>query len=201
MIYDVLYPYCRGEVLELLIRSAQARESYDVFHEKLLEQLIPARQLNKLRVDRYERIQAPTETLAQYYLAIKEAAQVLRIKESESQVVARIVEGLNPNQRARFVFLPLPTSFQDLDKWIVVDRNLTFPLVTKEVTRFAKRESTGQVQAVEAVDKYRRGGTGKAPTAAKRPICYKCGKVGHIKRNCYVRRTVTTHAVQEKPSS
>jgi hypothetical protein len=83
----------------------------------------------------------------------------------------------------------------------VFDRNLTFAHVTKEVTHFAKREITGQVQAVAAVDKSPRGGSRKAPTADKRPICYKCGKVGHIKRNCYVRRTVTTHAVQEKPSS
>jgi hypothetical protein len=83
----------------------------------------------------------------------------------------------------------------------VIDRNLTFALVTKEVTRVAKRESTGQVQAVAAVDKSPRGGSRKAPTADKRTICYKCGKVGHIKRNCYVHRTVTTKAVQETPSS
>jgi hypothetical protein len=46
-----------------------------------------------------------------------------------------------------------------------------------------------------------RGGSRQTPTVDKRPVCHQCGKVGHIKRNCFVRRNVTTHAVQEKPSS
>jgi hypothetical protein len=52
----------------------------------------------------YDRVQAEAEPLARYIQSIRDAALVFRIDETESQVVARIVEGLSPTQSARFVF-------------------------------------------------------------------------------------------------
>ena len=50
------------------------------------------------------------EHFVKYVQAIKYAALVLRISESEAQVVERVV-GLTPTRRARFVFQPhLPPS-------------------------------------------------------------------------------------------
>jgi hypothetical protein len=51
--------------------------------------------LNKLRVEKYERVQAIGEPLAVYVQAIKDAAAVLRIGESEKEMVARIVDGFH----------------------------------------------------------------------------------------------------------
>jgi hypothetical protein len=42
-IYEMLYPYCRGEVLGLLTQALTAGDSFDIFHERLLRQFIPAR--------------------------------------------------------------------------------------------------------------------------------------------------------------
>jgi hypothetical protein len=75
--------------------EAQARKSFDAFHEKVLEQMVPARRIAQLRVQRYERVQIPAESLAQYCQSIREAAQVLRIIETEQKVVHRIIEGYN----------------------------------------------------------------------------------------------------------
>jgi hypothetical protein len=88
----------------LLIQAISARESFDSFNEKVLSQLIPACQLSQLHVERYERVQRHSESLPNYIQSIRDAALVLRINKSESEVVQRIVEGLNPMQRARFVF-------------------------------------------------------------------------------------------------
>ena len=47
---------------------------------------------------------------------------MLRINESEAQVVERVVEGLTPTKRARFVFQPPPSSFRHLELLAIVRR-------------------------------------------------------------------------------
>jgi hypothetical protein len=65
----------------------------------------------QLRVQNYERFQRFGEPLAVYVQSVRDAALVLRIKETEQHTFARIFEGLTPIQRARFVFQTLPTKF------------------------------------------------------------------------------------------
>jgi hypothetical protein len=79
-----------------------------------------------LRIELYERVQAHAESLAHYVESIRESALILRITETEAQMVQRIVEGLNPIQRARFVFQGPPNNIADLEQLIVVDRNFMF---------------------------------------------------------------------------
>ena len=38
----------------------------------------------------------------------------------------RVVEGLTPTQHARFVFQPQPSSFQQLERLAIVDRNIAY---------------------------------------------------------------------------
>jgi hypothetical protein len=64
------------------------------------------------------------EPLSAYIHCVREAALILRIQETEAQVVARIIEGLTQAQRVRFVFEARPTSFADLERLVVLDRNL-----------------------------------------------------------------------------
>jgi hypothetical protein len=106
-IYELLYPYCRGELLAFLNQALTGREHF----ARLLRQFIPVRQLSQLRIENYERVQRDGESLAMYIHAIRDAAVVLRINQSEVEVLARIVEGLTPIQRARFVFQTPPSTF------------------------------------------------------------------------------------------
>jgi hypothetical protein len=59
-----------------------------------------------------------------YVRAIRDAAVVLHIIESEAAVVARIVEGLTPVQRSRFVFQAPPSTFLQQEQLAVVDRKI-----------------------------------------------------------------------------
>lgn len=67
--------------------------------------------MSQLRVERYERMQFEGESLATYVQSIRDATLVFRIRETEAQVVERIIEGLKATQRARFVLQAPPSSF------------------------------------------------------------------------------------------
>ena len=82
------------------------RENFENFHAKSLGHFIPLREMSQSRIARYERVQWEGEQFSTYVKAIKDAALVLRIDESEVRVVERVVEGLTPTQRTRFVFQP-----------------------------------------------------------------------------------------------
>ena len=49
-------------------------------------------------------MQSEGESLVTYVRSIRDAALALVIRKVEGQFVGRIVKGLNPTQRARFVF-------------------------------------------------------------------------------------------------
>jgi hypothetical protein len=75
-IYEVLYPYCKGEVLSSLWQALTTAEKFDVFHMRVLNSCIPARQLLQLRAKNYERVQAQGESLAMYSQSVRDAALV-----------------------------------------------------------------------------------------------------------------------------
>ena len=67
--------------------------------------------MSQLRAERYERLQFEGEPFATYVQSIGDAVLVLRKMENEKNFVERIVEGITPIQRARFVFQSAPASF------------------------------------------------------------------------------------------
>jgi hypothetical protein len=81
-----LYPCCQGELVVLLTQALTLRETFDSFHERVLLQFIPSRQLCQLRVELYERVQREGESLSSYIQSVKDATLVLRIQESEIEV-------------------------------------------------------------------------------------------------------------------
>jgi len=125
-LYELLYPYCRGILLESLRQALTNRESFDLFHARLLQRFIPRRQLDQLRFEMYERLQEEGELLDVYVNAIKNAALVLRINDSEAELVARIVERFTSNQRNRLIFQSRPSTFEQLEQLAAEDRNISF---------------------------------------------------------------------------
>jgi len=126
ILYELLYPYCRDILLECLSQALTNRESFDLFHARLLQRFIPRRQLYQLRFEIYERLQEEGEPLEVYVNAIEDAALVLRINDSEAELVARIVEGFNSNQRARLIFQSPLSTFEQLEQLAALDRNISF---------------------------------------------------------------------------
>jgi hypothetical protein len=47
-IFEIMYPYCRGELLAFVTNTLTVRESFEHFHARLLGQFIPARQIPQL---------------------------------------------------------------------------------------------------------------------------------------------------------
>jgi hypothetical protein len=124
-IFEVMYPYCRGELLAFVTNALTVRERFEHFHARLLGQFIPARKIPHLRAERDESAQFDGEYIATYVQRIRDGGFMLRIREDEAQVVGRIVEVFTPAQRARFVFQPPPSPLQ-LEKLAVVDRNTAY---------------------------------------------------------------------------
>ena len=132
-----------------------------------------------------KRVQGEQESLAMYVQAVRDAALVLRITECEAEFVARIVQGLNPIQRARFVFQAPPSTFARLEQLAVVDRNVTYADSTRANRSVAVKPSETRLTTATVMQSQPR--VNKSHTSGKQIICFSCGKPGHIQRNCYVR--------------
>ena len=131
ILYELLYPYCRGILLECLGQALSNRESFDLFHARLLQRFIPRRQLDQLKFEMYERLQEEGEPLGVYVNTIKDAALVLRINDSEAELVACIVGGFTSNQHARLIFQSPPSTFEQLEQLAAVDKNISFGQLSK----------------------------------------------------------------------
>jgi hypothetical protein len=133
-------------------------------------------------------VQAHSESLGSYIQSVREAALVLRIQETEPQVVERIIEGLTPNQRARFVFQGPPNSFQQLEHLVVVDRNIAFADNMQQPVAAGRRDEVVQSTVCDVHVNCSRYPPSKTPDRGKVPVCYYCGKSGHIQRNCFAKQ-------------
>jgi len=110
--------------LALVKQAINTRETFENFHARSLGHFIHSREMSQLRIARYERVKSEGEHFSNYVQAIKDAALLLHISESEAQVVERNVERLTPTQLACFVFQPPPSSFRQLERLAIVDRNI-----------------------------------------------------------------------------
>jgi hypothetical protein len=197
VIYEILYPFCRGDMIESLIKAIKDKETLDQFHDRVLRQFVPNRLLQQLRAEKYERVQRLDKPLSMYVRAVRDAALVPRINETESQTVARIVEGLTPDQRARFLFQEIPTTFHQLEKLAVVDRNVMYADQTRRGEVAATTKDAGAARDT------RTGNSGhhpvsRTPVGSKQLFCYHCGKAGHLRNSCF-QRSVKAQSVGGKP--
>jgi hypothetical protein len=64
--------------------------------------------------------------------------------------VARIVEGLTPTQRARFVFQAPPNNFQDFEQLVVLDRNITYANQTRKIPAATVRADAVETHATKS---------------------------------------------------
>jgi hypothetical protein len=132
----------------------------------------------------YERVQQHGEPLAMYVQAVCNAALVLCITETEDQIVARIVEGLTPVQRACFVFQTVPSTFAQLDKLIVLDCNITYADSTRRVAVLPGGNIVGADVNKSSV-KHSPRTVSNTSVQGNQHVCYYCGKSSHMQSNCF----------------
>jgi hypothetical protein len=127
------------------------------------------------------------EPLPRYIQSIRDAALVFQINDTESQVVARIVEGLTPSQRARFVFQASPNNFQDFEQLVVLDRNITYAEKTRKIPAATVRVNAVETHATTSTTRQFQSSSGRNSVTSNSVVCYYCGIPGNIQRNCRAR--------------
>jgi hypothetical protein len=119
------------------------------------------------------------EHFSTYVQAIKDAALVLCINESENQVVERVVEGLTPTQHAPFIFQTPPSSFRQLERLAIVDRNIAY--ADRSRTDTASEVTIAVVGS--SIESGKPGGSGnkisQEPRQRKAVVCFYCRGLGH----------------------
>jgi len=89
-IYELMYRYCRGELLALVIQAIKTRETFENFHAWSLGHFIPSREMSQLRIARYGRVRSVGGQFSNYVQALKDTALVFRTSESEAQVAKEL---------------------------------------------------------------------------------------------------------------
>ena len=190
---NMIYPYCRAPLLDRVVWHLGAGGDFDAFHRDVLELFMPGRLRDQMRQRLFYRVQGHGKKLNVFINSIKSAARVLRVDVSEAEVVRVILEGLNPQERSRLVFLERPRSFADLSRACVFARTIQMNDETRSGTsEFPVPCSTSGQQ--RPPNREQRGDNSER----KNYSCYTCGKMGHLARNCHFKRSEVSR--ENRPS-
>lgn len=176
---EILAPFCLKPLSDRLFDCLRRGVSFDIFHAEVIEYFIPARVMERLRVERVYRPQAPAETLSRFVGDIRGVARVLRLGFSERQLVDLILEGVKPEERSRLVFCARPSSFADLDRLSIFSRgvqdaDLQREAMMRHLPHTPSRPTFPPVQS----------GRSEQNPRGQAPSCFGCGQRGHVRRDC-----------------
>lgn len=166
-ILSLLIPQTSGSLNSCLIRHLGATNSFDDFHAEVIELFIPVRQLTHLKQNLYYRCQGADESLPNYIVDIREAAAVLRLPDSEGDIVETILDGISPRVRSALVFCEKAKTFAELDRLCSRVMNV----------EFADRERAGPSRSSEQF-------RGRFQPLTAPVKCHECGEKGHIRPRC-----------------
>ena len=121
---ELIHTFCKSPLRERVIEALRTSVDFDRFHEDVIQYVVPRRRFEQLCQDMFGRLQREEESLSAYAESIKDAATVLRLALSETEVVAVIMDGLSPSQRSRLVFQKLPVTFRELDQLGTYEYNI-----------------------------------------------------------------------------
>lgn len=181
VLLELLVPYCLPPLKDRLLECLRRGVTFDAFHAQIIEFFIPVRVMERLRVERVYRPQAPAETLSCFVDGIRRVAEVLRLSLGERQLVDLILEGIKPDERSRLVFCQRPLSFADLERLSIVSRSVQDADAQREVMRGSRPQVPNSTLVPPPVVREPYG----PPTQRERvPVCFGCGQRGHMRREC-----------------
>jgi hypothetical protein len=137
-----------------------------------------------LRLEMFGRLQRDKEPLSNYVEDIKEAASVLRLFLSESQVVANIIDGLSPSRRSRLVSQQAPVSYEDLSRLCVHDHNIPFSGDLRGQRNANRRAAGLQYHPRASANEFVASMASANNNSVTRKRCFYCRQLGHLFRDC-----------------
>ena len=180
ILMEILSTICLSPLRDRVMDCLSRGVSFDTFHAEILEFFVPARVMERLRVEQVYRPQAPAETLSRFVGEIRRVARVLRLNFSEQQLVDLILEGIKPEERSRLVFCARPTSFAELDRLSIISRGV-------QDADSQRREVAGHLPrgpSRPVIAPVQSGVAGQQGSHRQPPVCFGCGQRGHVRRDC-----------------
>ncbi|TLY46874.1 MAG: hypothetical protein E6K54_07870 [Gammaproteobacteria bacterium] len=175
VVLDLCVGHSSGPLMSKLLECRSKGLSVMLVHSELVRYFIPTGMLDNLRVNFVNRPQKVGEDLALYIADIKENARVLLCNLTEFDLVQLIKIGIAPSERNRLLFMPNPTSFNDLDMMCIQAQNMAYAdgIRMSENVRPRYKHVNFNVNSSENV--------------VRPKLCYICQKPGHIAKFCYRR--------------
>jgi hypothetical protein len=146
-------------------------------------------------------VQNDGEPFSVYVQSIQDATKVLRVDESEEQIVQHIVEGLTSEQHARFIFQPRPSSFQHVEELIIADWNIAYVDQTRKGPEMQVRQVAGDNPEGGQETECLGNNHTKVYSNKGHVVCFYCKKRGHVQSNCFLRRQQQKKPVKKKQKS
>jgi hypothetical protein len=168
-------------VLQILGGHLTTTRDWGLAKAQLISTFLPPRVKEKLlRSHVLDRFQSSTDDLSSFIKSVETAADILGFSGSESQLVHRMLQNMHPRTRSHMLFASEPQSVHQL-----------YSLATTVAEEVAVEEQrklfTASPQQTSASRPLASGSLVSNPSPAMpefRASCWKCGKKGHLQRNC-----------------
>lgn len=213
-LFILLLPYTTGPLLDKVQSAIKGNFSFEVFHQDILNSLIPSRLYFQLQQDLFYRLQKHNEPFSFFIQSIKDSVELLRIKVDEIQVVNTIIEGLNPGVRSRLIFESRPKNFYDLEQICISSQNVAytdFQRNQSSSSRFLEYKPQNSFQN-DPNNRYKNSNSSRprrpitsstfqnlSPNQQNTKTCFKCGKAGHYANQCYTSRNTKPNFNKKLP--